>query len=61
VTLIVKENNSGETIDTGKEIYRSKEEKNKVTMQIWIPYYYVILEKWKPEQKFPLKINTQRR
>jgi hypothetical protein len=42
---MVKENNSDQTIDTGKEIYRSEEEKNKVTMQIWIPYYCASLAK----------------
>jgi hypothetical protein len=58
---MVKENSSDQTIDTCKEIYKSEEEKNEVTMQIWIPYYCASLEKWKPEHKFPVKINTQRR
>jgi hypothetical protein len=58
---MVKENSSDQTIDIGKYIYRSEEEKNKVTMQIWIPYYYANLAKWKPEHKFLVKINTQRR
>jgi hypothetical protein len=58
---MVKANSSDQTIDTGKEIYKSEEEKNKVTVKIWIPYYCVRLEKRKLEYKFPVKINTQRR
>ena len=58
---MVKANNSDQTIDTGKEIDRSEEEKDKVTMQIWIPYYCARLEKQIPEHKFPVKINMQRR
>jgi hypothetical protein len=55
---MVKENNSDQTIDTCKEIYGSEEDKNKVTMKIWIPYYCASLAKWKPEKKFSVKINT---
>jgi hypothetical protein len=58
---MVKVNNSNQTIDTGKEVYRSEEEKDKATMRIWVPYYCASLANRKPEHKFPVKINMQRR